>query len=308
VIKGAFMAGPRPEKVAVVEEVREHLDNSGAAILTEYRGLKVGDLATLRRQLRTAGAEYKIFKNTLVRRATAGTERTALDPFLEGPTAIAFVRDDIGAVAKVLREFSKAHPELVVKGGLLGTKVVDAQGASALADLPTREVLLAQLAGAIAGAAAIYLTLGRLATVTAGGGVTAYNPATMGFGRGMLIEAIGTFMLVFVIYGVIDHRAVPGWAPMAIGAIVFAIIIILGPATGAAINPARYLGAVFMLKAFGGHVLWSQVPAYLIGELAGGVLGGLAWVGIGRVREDAAMSSLAPSDSENTEKVPEGAS
>ena len=144
------MAGPRPEKVAVVEEVREHLDNSGAAILTEYRGLKVGDLATLRRQLRSAGAEYKIFKNTLVRRATAGTDRTALDPFLEGPTAIAFVRDDVGAVAKVLREFSKAHPELVVKGGLLGTKVVDAQGASALADLPTREVLLAQLAGAIA--------------------------------------------------------------------------------------------------------------------------------------------------------------
>jgi large subunit ribosomal protein L10 len=144
------MAGPRPEKVAVVEEVRERLDNSGAAILTEYRGLKVGDLATLRRQLRTAGAEYKIFKNTLVRLATAGTERAALDPFLEGPTAIAFVRDDVGAVAKVLREFGRVHPELVVKGGLLGTKVVDAKGAGALADLPTREVLLSQLAGAIA--------------------------------------------------------------------------------------------------------------------------------------------------------------
>ena len=86
-------------------------------------------------------------------------------------------------------------------------------------------------------------------------------------------------MLVFVIFGVIDHRAVPGWAPMAIGAVVFAVIIILGPATGAAINPARYLGAVFMLKAFGGTVLWSQLPAYLIGEFVGGVLGGLAWVG-----------------------------
>jgi glycerol uptake facilitator protein len=154
----------------------------------------------------------------------------------------------------------------------------------------------AQLAGAIAGAAAIYLTLGRLATVTAGGGVTAYNPATMGFGRGLLIEALGTFILVFVIFGVIDHRAVPGWAPMAIGAIVFAIIIILGPATGAAINPARYLGAVFMMGAFGGKVLWSQVPAYLIGELIGGVLGGLAWVAIGRVRADAALTSLAPSE------------
>jgi glycerol uptake facilitator protein len=167
----------------------------------------------------------------------------------------------------------------------------------------------AQVAGAVAGAAAIYLTLGRVATVAAGGGVTAYNPATMGFGRGMVIEAIGTFMLVFVIFGVIDHRAVPGWAPMAIGAIVFAIIIILGPATGAAINPARYLGAVFMLKAFGGKVLWSQLPAYVIGELAGGALGGLAWAAIGRVRSDAAMTSLAPADPiATTEKIPEGAS
>src|SRR5947208_16966239 len=164
---------------------------------------------------------------------------------------------------------------------------------------PWREVpgyMIAQLAGAIAGAASIYLTLGRLATVAAGVGVTAYNPATMGFGRGLLIEALGTLMLVFVIFGVIDHRAVPGWAPMAIGAIVFAVIIVVGPATGAAINPARYLGAVLMMKAFGGNVLWSQVPAYLIGELIGGVLGGLAWVAIGRVRADAALTSLAPSE------------
>jgi glycerol uptake facilitator protein len=177
---------------------------------------------------------------------------------------------------------------------------------------PWREVpgyWAAQVAGAIAGAAAIFLTLGRAAAVAAGGGVTSYNPATMGFGRAMVIEAIGTFMLVFVIYGVIDHRAVPGWAPMAIGAIVFAIIIILGPATGAAINPARYLGAVFMQKSFGGTVLWSQVPAYLIGELAGGVLGGLAWAAIGRVRADAAFTSLAPSDPiPSTERVPEGTS
>jgi glycerol uptake facilitator protein len=155
----------------------------------------------------------------------------------------------------------------------------------------------AQLAGAVAGAAAIYLTLGRLATVAAGGGVTAYNPATMGFGRATVIEALGTFMLVFVIFGVIDHRAVPGWAPMAIGAIVFAVIIVVGPATGAAINPARYLGAVLMMGAFGGHVLWSQVPAYLIGDLVGGVLGGVAWVAIGRVRAEAALTSLAPSES-----------
>ena len=154
--------------------------------------------------------------------------------------------------------------------------------------------IAAQVAGAIAGAAAIYLTLGRLAAVAAGGGVTAYNPATMGFGRATVIEAIGTFMLVFVIFGVIDHRAVPGWAPMAIGSVVFAIIIILGPATGAAINPARYVGAFFMQDAFGGTVSWVQLPAYVIGEVIGGLLGGLAYVGVARVRKDAALTSLAP--------------
>jgi glycerol uptake facilitator protein len=159
------------------------------------------------------------------------------------------------------------------------------------------------VSGKFAWAAAIYLTLGRLAAVAAGGGVTAYNPATMGFGRALVIEAIGTFMLVFVIFGVIDHRAVPGWAPMAIGAIVFAVIIILGPATGAAINPARYFGAVLMLNAFGGKVLWSQLPAYLIGEFAGGTLGGLAWAAIGRVRADAAMTSLSPDPDPVAEKV-----
>jgi glycerol uptake facilitator protein len=162
---------------------------------------------------------------------------------------------------------------------------------------PWREVpgyIGAQVVGAVTGAAAIFLTLGRTAAVAAGGGVTSYHAATMGWGRASLIEAIGTFMLVFVIFGVIDHRAVPGWAPMAIGSVVFAIIIILGPATGAAINPARYLGAVFMQDAFGGTVSWAQVPVYVIGEVIGGVLGGLAYVGIARVRKDAALTSLAP--------------
>ena len=149
-IKGALVAGPRPEKVAVVEEVRERLEGADAAILTDYRGLKVGDLAALRRQLRTAGADYKIFKNTLVRRATADTDRSVIDPLLEGPTAIAFVRDDVAAAAKVLRDFGRIHPQLVVKGGLLGSKLLDARDAAVLADLPSRDALLAQLAGALA--------------------------------------------------------------------------------------------------------------------------------------------------------------
>src|SRR6266496_1434637 len=142
---------------------------------------------------------------------------------------------------------------------------------------PWREVpgyMIAQVAGAVIGAPGYFVTLGKAAALAAGGGVTAYNSATMGFGRATLIEGIGTAILVFVIFGVIDHRAVPGWAPMAIGSAVFAIIIILGPATGAAINPARYLGPAFWQSVFGGSVSWSQAPAYLIGELAGGVLGG----------------------------------
>jgi glycerol uptake facilitator protein len=168
--------------------------------------------------------------------------------------------------------------------------------------------VLAQLAGATLGALGIFATLGRAATVAAGGGVTHYNPATMGFGRATLVEGIGTAILVFVIFGVIDQRAVPGWAPMAIGSIVFAVIIIVGPATGAAINPARYLGAFFMQSAFGGTVSWSQVPAYLIGEFAGGVLGALGYVGLSRARAQAVLSSPASSEtSKDVEAVARGA-
>src|SRR6266851_2357496 len=124
-----------------------------------------------------------------------------------------------------------------------------------------------------------------------------------------VVEAIGTAILVFVIFGVIDHRAVPGWAPMAIGSAVFAIIIILGPATGAAINPARYLGAMVWQNVFGGTVSWSQAPAYLIGEFAGGVLGALGYVALSRTRSAAAMTSLAPTDpSPSTDRIREGTS
>jgi glycerol uptake facilitator protein len=167
---------------------------------------------------------------------------------------------------------------------------------------PWREVpgyMIAQLVGAVIGALGIFVTLGKSAAVAAGGGVTAYNSATTGFGRGLLIEAIGTAILVFVIFGVIDHRAVPGWAPMAIGSVVFAVIIIVGPATGAAINPARYFGTFLMQDTFGGSVLWGQVPAYLIGEFVGGVLGGLAYLGLARSRAQAELTGLAPAEADS---------
>ncbi|MHB1535242.1 MAG: 50S ribosomal protein L10 [Acidimicrobiales bacterium] len=144
------MDNPRAEKVAVVDEVRQHLGAADAVILTEYRGLKVKDLAALRRSLRPAGAEYRIYKNTLVRFAARDAGLTGLEPMLEGPTAIAFVNGDAAAVAKALRDFGRTNPLLVIKGGVLGAKVIGPAEAAALAELPSREVLLAQFAGALA--------------------------------------------------------------------------------------------------------------------------------------------------------------
>jgi large subunit ribosomal protein L10 len=144
------MDNPRPEKTAVVDEVRARLSAANAALLTEYRGLDVGEIARLRRSLREAGGEYKIYKNTLVRFAVRELGLEEVESLLVGPTAIAFVDTDAAAVAKALRDFSRTNPNLVIKGGLLGTTLLSARDAAALADLPSREQLLAQLAGALA--------------------------------------------------------------------------------------------------------------------------------------------------------------
>ena len=143
------MENPRPEKVAVVDEVKERLGSSSAALLTEYRGLSVSALAQLRRQLRDAGGEMKVYKNTLVRFAARDLD-LEIDELLTGPTAIAFVDGDPVNVAKALRDFAKANPALVVKGGLLGDKALSAEETQALAEVEPREVLLAKLAGAMA--------------------------------------------------------------------------------------------------------------------------------------------------------------
>ena len=144
------MEDPRPEKVAVVEEVRSRLDATEAAILTEYRGLTVAEMAQLRRTLTAAGGDYKVYKNTLVRLAVAGSRHEPLATLLQGPTAIAFVSGEITAVAKALRDFARTNPALLVKGGQHGEGVLSAADLTALADLPSREVLLARVAGAIA--------------------------------------------------------------------------------------------------------------------------------------------------------------
>src|SRR5262245_44891866 len=139
---------PRPEKVAVVEEIRTKLAEADAAVLTEYRGLTVPELAQLRAALRGAGTEYKVFKNTLARRAVADSDLDSVASMFEGPVAIAFVRGDAAGAAKALREFSRANPALVVKGGLLGDRLVTTRDIESLAELPGRDVLLAQMAGA----------------------------------------------------------------------------------------------------------------------------------------------------------------
>jgi len=141
---------PRPEKVAVVAEVKGKLEASDAAILTEYRGLTVKDLATLRRSLRDAGGEYKIYKNTLVRFAVREAGLEELEELLLGPTAIAFVSGDAVTVAKALRDFARTNPNLVVKGGLLGGSILSTKDTTALADIPPRDVLLARFAGGLA--------------------------------------------------------------------------------------------------------------------------------------------------------------
>lgn len=147
------MENPRPEKVAVVEEVKERMNSSSAALLTEYRGLTVADMQALRRSLREAGGDYTIYKNSLVRFAARDLE-LEIEDLLIGPTAIAFVPSDGPGdpvpVAKVLKDFSRTNAHLVVKGGVLGDKILSAEDARALADVAPREVLLAQIAGAIA--------------------------------------------------------------------------------------------------------------------------------------------------------------
>jgi large subunit ribosomal protein L10 len=143
------MDNPRVEKVAVVDEVRGRLAAADGAVLTEYRGLTVAALAELRRQLAAAGGDYKIYKNTLVKLAIIDSPQAPIRDLLIGPTAIAFVDGDFSAVAKALRDFAKGNPNLVVKGGIIGDGLVSASEMTILADLPSRDVLLAQFAGAI---------------------------------------------------------------------------------------------------------------------------------------------------------------
>ena len=137
----------RPDKAASVAEITEAFQGANAAVITEYRGLKVSEMKELRRSL-GADTQYAVVKNTLTKIAAkqAGLQ---LDELLEGPTAIAFIKGDPVEAAKGLRDFRKTHPLLIIKGGVLDDRAITADEIQKLADLESRETLLAKLAGAM---------------------------------------------------------------------------------------------------------------------------------------------------------------
>jgi large subunit ribosomal protein L10 len=138
----------RPDKTAAVAELTEGFRSSNAAVLTEYRGLTVAQLKTLRRSL-GADTSYAVVKNTLTRIAAREAGVTAFDGLLQGPSAIAFVKGDPVEAAKSLRDFARTHPMLVIKGGIYEGKALSPAEITKLADLESREVLLAKMAGAL---------------------------------------------------------------------------------------------------------------------------------------------------------------
>lgn len=138
---------PSAHKAAVVTEVSGKLTAADAALITEFRGMTVSSLAKLRRALRVHGAEYKVYKNTLARFGAKDAGIEGLVDLLTGPTAITFVHGDASIVAKTLRDHAKVDQLLVLKGGVIGGKTVSAVDLKMIADLPSRDVLLAQLAG-----------------------------------------------------------------------------------------------------------------------------------------------------------------
>jgi large subunit ribosomal protein L10 len=138
----------RPDKAASVAEITEDLRSSTATVVTEYRGLKVSEMKELRRSL-GGDVKYAVVKNTLTKIAAREAGLADLDALLEGPTAIAFVKGDPVVAAKGLRDFGRTHPALVIKGGVLESRAVSPDEIRKLADLESREVLLAKLAGAM---------------------------------------------------------------------------------------------------------------------------------------------------------------
>ncbi|MGH3621653.1 MAG: 50S ribosomal protein L10 [Sciscionella sp.] len=140
----------KPDKVSAVAEITERFRSSSAAVITEYRGLSMAQLSTLRRALGT-GANYRVAKNTLVRRAAEEAGIDGLDELFIGPTAITFVKGEPVDAAKALRDFARENKALRIKGGYMDGRPLSVDEVNRIADLASREVLLAMLAGALKG-------------------------------------------------------------------------------------------------------------------------------------------------------------
>lgn len=136
-------------KQPIVAEISDLLNGAQTAVVVDYRGLTVAQDTELRKQLREAGITYKVYKNTMIKRAAEGTAYAALDPHLEGPTAIAVSKTDATAPARILAEFAKKADKLEIKGGIVEDTYYDAKGMQAIATIPSREVLLGRLLGSM---------------------------------------------------------------------------------------------------------------------------------------------------------------
>lgn len=158
---------PRPEKVAVVQELADKMTRGQGIVLTDFRGLTVKEMTELRAQLRKAGVEFRVVKNTLTLLAARQAQIEGLEPVLEGPTAIAVSYDDPVAPAKLLSEFAKKHEALQIKGGILNGRAISVDEVKALASLPSREELIAKVLGGLKSpiTGLVYVLHGTLASL-----------------------------------------------------------------------------------------------------------------------------------------------
>jgi large subunit ribosomal protein L10 len=141
---------PTPQKAVVIDELADQLGRANLAILTDYRGLKVSDLQTLRASLRTHDAEFRVAKNTFTRIAAERVGITGLEPVLDGPLALVLAYGEVAGPAKTISDFARTSRILTIKGGVLESRYISASDIEDVASLPSREVLLGKLVGMLA--------------------------------------------------------------------------------------------------------------------------------------------------------------
>ena len=137
------------EKQVIIDEIKEKLDGAQSAVVIDYMGITVAQADAMRKKLREANVDYTVYKNTLVKRAIAGTEFEGLAEVLDGPSALAISKEDATAPARVLSEFAKKANKLEIKAGVVEGTVYDAQGMAAIASIPSRDVLVSRLLGSL---------------------------------------------------------------------------------------------------------------------------------------------------------------